>query len=162
MASDPYFNVKSTLVEAPYGNGVPAPPGNGGGGGGATPPPTTPPAPSPPGGQPGISHEAAVPRGYWMLGADGAVYPFGEAKSFGRGPAGVTAVDVEPTPSGAGYWILTEDGKVSGNGDAAALGNLDVGRLAAGERVTSLSATPSGRGYWVFTNQGCSWATCRP
>jgi len=32
-----------------------------------------------------------------MLGADGTVYPFGEAKGLGNGPAGVTAVDVEPT-----------------------------------------------------------------
>jgi len=152
MAADPYFNVKAT-VEAPYGNGVPARPGTGGGSGG-TPPPTTPPAttPSTPGDQP--SHEAAVPRGYWMLGSDGAVYPFGQVKTLGSGPAGVTAVDVEASPSGAGYWILTEDGKVAGNGDVTAFGNLDVGRLAPGERVTSLSATPSGKGYWVFTNRG--------
>jgi hypothetical protein len=152
MAADPYFNVKATLTDAPYGHGVPAPSGTGGGGGG-TPPPITPPAPTPPTTS-GTAHEAAVPRGYWMVGADGAVYPFGEAGALGRGPAGVTAVDVEPTPSGAGYWILTEDGKVSSNGDAPVLGNLDVGRLAAGERVTSLSATPTGKGYLLFTSRG--------
>src|SRR5438874_3533751 len=110
MAADPYFNVKSTLVEAAYGTGVPVtPPAPGGD-------PTTPPVTMPPVEGPGTSHDAAVPHGYWMLGADGAVYPFGSAKAFGNGPAGVTAVDVEPTPSGQGYWLLTEDGKVSAHG----------------------------------------------
>jgi hypothetical protein len=147
MAADPYFNVKSTLVEAPYGNGVPVtPPGSDAPG-----PPVPPPNP---GENPGPSHAAAVPAGYWMLGAEGTIYPFGEAKPLGNGPAGATAVDVEPTPSGHGYWILTEQGTVTSHGDAATLGNLDTGRLAAGERVTSLSATPTGKGYWIFTNRG--------
>ena len=78
MAADPYFNVKSTLAEAPYGNGVPAAPGNGGGGG--LPPSTTPPDTGVGDAGPGIPHGAAAPRGYWMLGSDGAVYPFGGAE----------------------------------------------------------------------------------
>jgi hypothetical protein len=147
MAADPYFNHKSTLAEAPYGTPV-APPGPG-----VDPGPGTTPTPTPGQGN-GNGQEAAVPRGYWMLGADGNVYSFGQAKPLGNGPAGVVAVDVEPTPSGQGYWILTEDGKVSGHGDAAPLGNLDLGRLAAREQVTSLSATPTGKGYWIFTNRG--------
>jgi hypothetical protein len=149
MASDPYFNVKSTLAEAPYGNG-------GGGGGGttttttSTAPTTTPTTSAPDTG----SHDVAAHRGYWMLGADAKVYPFGDAKPFGDGPAGVAGVDLEPTPSGLGYWILSDDGKVSPQGDAPVLGNLDLGLLASGERVTSLSATPTGKGYWIFTNRG--------
>ena len=147
MAADPYFNHKATLAEAPYGSGA-APPPPPGGGGGDTTPTTAPPGPG------ATSHGAAVPRGYWMLGADGAVYPFGEAKALGSGPAGATAVDVEPTPTGAGYWILSADGRVTPSGDAPVLGNVDIGRLSAGEQVTSLSATPSGKGYSVFTSRG--------
>jgi len=148
MAADPYFNVKTTL-EPPYGTG--------------TPPPTPDPDPAPdPGGTPTSpvpeptvgEHEAGVAKGYWMLGADGKVYPFGAVKGAGDGPPGVPAVDLEPTPSGQGYWILTGDGKVSASGDAPVLGNLDPGRLAKGEQVTSLSATPTGKGYWIFTNRG--------
>jgi hypothetical protein len=153
MAADPYFNVKSTLAEAPYGSGVPVTPPGPGDPPTTTPPVTTPPATGP-GGNTGPSNDAAVPGGYWMLGADGTVHPFGAAKPLGNSPAGVTAVDVEPTPSGQGYWILTEDGRVSANGDAPAIGNADIGRLAAGERVTSLSSTPTGKGYWIFTNRG--------
>jgi hypothetical protein len=145
MAADPYFNVKATLTEAPYGSGVPV-----------TPPGPTGLDPAPPAAAPpvAVSPPPNVPAGYWMLGADGAVYPFGAAKALGNGPAGVEAVDVEPTPSGQGYWLLSADGKVSPHGDAVPLGSLDTRPLAADEHVTSLSATPSGKGYWVFTNRG--------
>ncbi|HEV7535645.1 MAG TPA: hypothetical protein VGP90_08435, partial [Acidimicrobiia bacterium] len=157
MAADPYFNHKNTLAEAPYGNGAtvtPPGPGGGGGGGGDTTTTVTTPSPQAPGPGGGTSHDAGQRRGYWMLGADGAVYPFGEAKALGNGPAGATAVDIEPTPTRQGYWILSADGRVTPNGDAPALGNLDTGRLAPGEHVTSLSATPTGKGYWAFTSRG--------
>ena len=147
MAADPYFNHKATLAEAPYGSGAtptPTPPGPGG-------PPSGPPAPPP---DVTSADHPAAPTGYWMLGGDGKVYPFGSAKALGDGPAGAAAVDLEPTPSGAGYWILSADGRVTPAGDASALGNLDTGRLAPGEQVTSLSATPTGKGYWIFTSRG--------
>jgi hypothetical protein len=152
MAQDPYFNQKNTLPP-PYGTaGTVTPPPSGPPTGPPTGPPvTTPPVtqPNPPGDQ-----AAAVSEGYWMLGTDSKVYPFGAAKSFGDGPAGVAAVDLEPTPSGQGYWILSADGRVTPFGDATALGNVDMTHLAPGETVSSLSATPSGKGYWVFTSRG--------
>jgi sugar lactone lactonase YvrE len=96
--------------------------------------------------------------GYWMLGMDGKVYPFGQAKALGE-PAGTLGVDVktvhiEPTPSGNGYWILDNMGTVYAYGDAAALGGTPKADLKKGERPVSLSATPSGQGYWIFTNRG--------
>ena len=150
MAADPYFDHKDTLVEAPYGHGAAS---------GPTPDPGTTPTTTPvvqPGTDPNATpgHDASVPEGYWMLGTDSKVYPFGAAKGLGDGPAGVPAVDLEPTPSGQGYWILSADGRVTPTGDATALGNLDTGALAAGEHVTSLSATPTGKGYWIFTSRG--------
>ncbi|HYH48150.1 MAG TPA: hypothetical protein VEG38_01250, partial [Acidimicrobiia bacterium] len=62
--------------------------------------------------------------GYWMLGADGAVYAFGDAGRFGAAsvPAGRAAVDLEPTPSGRGAWVLDDTGAVTPFGDAPALG----------------------------------------
>jgi hypothetical protein len=96
--------------------------------------------------------------GYWMLGTDGRVYSFGHAESHGDAPAtagrSVEAADLEPTVSGQGYWVVDSAGRVSTHGDAFALGNVEPGRLVAGETVTSLSATPSGRGYWIFTTKG--------
>jgi len=106
--------------------------------------------------------------GYWLLGAEGAVYPFGDAAPYGdasadlaarqaapAGPAGAAAaVDIEPTPSGQGYWILDSAGRVHPFGDAPHFGDVVPARLAAGEAPASLSATPSGAGYWVFTTRG--------
>ncbi|MGH9041592.1 MAG: phytase [Acidimicrobiia bacterium] len=99
---------------------------------------------------------AARRSGYWMVGADGKVYPFGDAKSLGDAPvgAGTEAVDLEPTPSGAGYWIVDAAGHVFANGDARWLGNAEEARLIAGEKVTSLSSTGTGNGYWIFTTRG--------
>ena len=151
MAADPYFNVRSTLGEAPYGNGIPPP--------SATPPVATPPVVTPPGAQPGdrsgIPHDGAVPRGYWMLGADGAVYPFGGAESLGRGPAGVEGVG--PRTDAVGRRATGSSPRTAGVGPSATprpSATSTSGQLAAGERVTSLSATPTGKGYWVFTNRG--------
>ncbi|HVF20853.1 MAG TPA: thrombospondin type 3 repeat-containing protein [Mycobacteriales bacterium] len=91
------------------------------------------------------------PSGYWMVGASGAVYAFGDARWFGRPAEGTSAVDIEPTPTRGGYWVLASDGAVHAFGDARALGNAV---LRPGERATSLSATRSGAGYWVFTTLG--------
>lgn len=57
--------------------------------------------------------EAPVPgrSGYWMIGTDGVVYPFGDAKAYGNA-ATSSAVDLEPTPSGNGYWIVDDLGRV--------------------------------------------------
>ena len=96
---------------------------------------------------------AARRSGYWMVGSDGAVYPFGDAKSYGNAPTS-SAVDLEPTPSGNGYWIVDAIGRVFPFGDAGPHGNVDTSKLAAGEKVTSLSATSTGGGYWIFTSRG--------
>ncbi|HEV7535545.1 MAG TPA: metallophosphoesterase, partial [Acidimicrobiia bacterium] len=94
--------------------------------------------------------------GYWMVGADGHVYPFGAAQGLGDAApaAGADAVDIEPTPTRDGYWIVDSAGNVTPRGNAAPFGGVAAGRLAAGEHVTSLSATPTGKGYWIFTNRG--------
>jgi myo-inositol-hexaphosphate 3-phosphohydrolase len=94
--------------------------------------------------------------GYWMVGADGRVYNFGEAKSYGDATMapGAQAVDIEPTPSGNGYWIVDDQGHVFPRGDATGFGDVDHSILAPGEVVTSISSTATGQGYWVFTSRG--------
>jgi sugar lactone lactonase YvrE len=123
---------------------------------GATPPPATPPAGSPP---PGATANGAPNKsGYWMLGAEGKIFPFGDAKSLGDPsaamPAGTKATRLEPTPSAAGYWVLNETGGVYAYGDAPALGGIAATDLGPHEKATTLSSTPSGKGYWVFTTKG--------
>jgi sugar lactone lactonase YvrE len=118
----------------------------------------TPPTTAPPGG----SNPVPVPgkSGYWMLGEDGKVFAFGDARSAtfgdasGQIPSGAKAVHIEPTPSGKGYWINDDKGGVYAFGDAAKLGGVDASALQNNEKVTSLSTTPSGAGYWLFSSKG--------
>jgi hypothetical protein len=95
-------------------------------------------------------------HGYWMAGADGRVYAFGDSKAQGDAvpTPGSSAVDIKATPSGNGYWVVDSAGKVSPFGDATFHGQPAAGALRAGERVTSLSPTATGAGYWIFTSQG--------
>ncbi len=126
--------------------GVPAPP----------PVPVSPPEPpSPPVPDPGTG---PAPSGYWMLGAAGAVYPFGAAVAAGDASGFLAhsqqqAADIEPVPGGGGYWLVDTAGAVFAF-DAPYLGGVDRADLRSGESVTSLSATPGGQGYWVFTTRG--------
>jgi len=94
--------------------------------------------------------------GYWMLSADGQVFPFGDAGPLaGATPTvGTDEVDLEPTPTGNGAWLVDATGRVTPTGDAPRLGDVDRSRLLPGEKVTSLSATATGAGYWVFTSRG--------
>ncbi len=96
--------------------------------------------------------------GYWMLGSEGRVYPFGSTEHFGEpvsalGPGG-PAVDLEPAPGGSGYWVAGRLGGVFSYGNARFHGGLNAGQLRPGETVTSISATPNGDGYWLFTTAG--------
>ena len=77
---------------------------------------------------------AAMPsgRGYWLVGADGGVFAFGEAPYEGSLANLVLAepvLGVAPTPSGGGYWLVAEDGGVFAEGDASFFGSL--GRIGA-------------------------------
>ena len=147
-AANPWFNQIRTLTWGPYTGGTTDPGTGPGPDPGTTPPTTTPPI--------AVKPSQSGRNGYWMLGSDGKVYAFGQAKHLGAPtlPAGISAVDLETTPSGNGYWIVDSAGNVYGYGDAASQGGITGGQLAAGETVTSLSSTPSGRGYWIFTSKG--------
>jgi len=67
-------------------------------------------------------------QGYYVVGAIGAVYPFGGAVSHGSLPGlGVTVsniVSIVPTPDGGGCWLIGTDGGVIAFGDATSQGSL--------------------------------------
>lgn len=94
-------------------------------------------------------------RGYWMVGADGGVFAFGDARFAGsfahavRTPTKVFA-GIAPTPDGAGYWLLAVDGAVYPFGDARSYG--EPSHLA--RAAVAIVSTPSGRGYWVASADG--------
>jgi hypothetical protein len=71
-------------------------------------------------------------QGYWLLGRDGGIFSFGDARFLGS--TGGTrlnrpVVTMLPTPSGAGYWLIAEDGGVFSFGDADFLGSLGAIKL---------------------------------
>jgi hypothetical protein len=92
--------------------------------------------------------------GYWMLGSDGHVYGFGDAKNLGSASGGAAAITSRL--DGKGYWVVDGKGNVKAFGTAANFGGKPS--LLAGERVSAISATPSGNGYWLFTNLGRAFA----
>jgi hypothetical protein len=143
------------LLNSPLPMVVVVPPPNDPGGGTSTgSPPTTTTTPPPTTPVPPTGRGAS---GYWMLTADGHVHPFGDAAFFGQPyplHAGVRAVHLEPTPTGAGYWVLDDTGQVRAYGEADFHGSVPAGRLDHNERAVSLSATPTGEGYRVFTSRG--------
>jgi 3D (Asp-Asp-Asp) domain-containing protein len=61
-----------------------------------------------------VTAMAATPGGggYWLAGADGGVFSFGDAAFHGSlspEPSNVAAVAMASTPSGGGYWLATAD-----------------------------------------------------
>ena len=94
-------------------------------------------------------------RGYWMVGADGGVFAFGDAQYYGGMAARSMAapvVGMAPTPDGRGYWLAAADGGVFAFGDAPFLGGLSGHRLAAA--VVGITAAPTGAGYWLVGADG--------
>ncbi len=105
--------------------------------------------------------KAVVPAlvvGYWAIGADGKVYPFGDATKFGEPSSpGRLIIDIEAAPHGGGYWSLDSNGVVSAFGPVF-YGSLAAADLRPGEKAVSMSGTRTGAGYWIFTNKGRMFA----
>ena len=68
--------------------------------------------------------------GYWMLGTDGRVYPFGAAANFGSGAG--NSVAIADLRNGDGYWTTDTRGNVDHFGSAANYGTSPA--LQIGER----------------------------
>ena len=100
---------------------------------------------------------AATPDGggYWIVTSTGAVFPFGDAHSFGdmAGRALDRAVvGVAATPSGGGYWLVAGDGGIFSFGDAAFWGS--TGALHLNAPIVGMASTADGRGYWLVASDG--------
>jgi hypothetical protein len=67
-------------------------------------------------------------RGYWLIGSDGEVFAFGDARFYGSlrgiGVHGANIVTMAATKSGLGYWLIGSDGEVFAFGDAPFYGSL--------------------------------------
>jgi hypothetical protein len=88
--------------------------------------------------------EAPNAAGYWLVGADGAVYAFGGAHYYG-GMAGLhlnsPITGIVPSSDGRGYWLVAKDGGVFSYGDAPYVGSQGGTLLTA--PVVGMAALPS-------------------
>ena len=98
-------------------------------------------------------------HGYWLVGLDGGVFSFGDARYLGSLPglrvAVKNIVGIDATPDGQGYWLVGADGGVFAFGDAAFYGSVPgvLGRPAP-NAITGLAETPDGHGYWLVGADG--------
>ncbi len=100
---------------------------------------------------------AATPdsKGYWLTGADGGVFTYGDAGFFGSAGAltlNEPVVGIAATPDGKGYWLVASDGGVFAYGDAGFFGSMGGHPLNA--PVVGIAATPDGNGYWLVASDG--------
>jgi hypothetical protein len=94
-------------------------------------------------------------HGYFMVGEDGGVFAFGDARFEGSCPGiggcpGIAAA-VVPDSTGYGYWLVMESGAVHAFGDATTLGGISAG---PDDPVSSAARTPNGQGYWLLQIDG--------
>jgi hypothetical protein len=92
--------------------------------------------------------------GYFMVGSDGGVFAFGDAKFEGSCPSiggcSGAAVTVMPDATGNGYWLVTATGHIYTFGDAAYYGAPGPQSVP----VTSAVRTADGKGYWILFSNG--------
>ena len=93
--------------------------------------------------------------GYWMVGADGGVFSFGDAHFYGSTggmPLAQPVNAIATTKSGKGYWLLAWDGGVFSFGDARFFGS--TGAMHLNRPVDGMAPTPTGKGYWLVASDG--------
>ena len=138
-----------TVAPAPTSGGTIPPVG--------TPPAVTTPTPAPTSALAGGDRLAATPdgQGYWVVGTNGSVTPYGVATNYGSMAGHVLnqpIVGVAATPDGKGYWLVATDGGIFSFGDAQFYGS--TGNLKLNKPIVGITGTPDGRGYWMVASDG--------
>ncbi|HEV3367163.1 MAG TPA: hypothetical protein VG054_06825 [Acidimicrobiales bacterium] len=93
--------------------------------------------------------------GYWLLGADGGIFTFGDARFFGSTGAfrlNAPVIAMTATADGGGYWLVAKDGGVFTFGDAGFRGSTGSFRLNA--PIVGMASASDGAGYWLVAADG--------
>ena len=80
-------------------------------------------------------------KGYWLVGGDGGIFSFGDAKFYGSTGAlrlKAPVLGMLPTATGKGYYLYARDGGIFTFGDAKFMGSTGALRLRA--PVVSMAA----------------------
>jgi hypothetical protein len=100
-------------------------------------------------------------RGYWLVGADGGVLTYGDARyhgSVGHVALHAPIVAMAATPDGEGYWLVAADGGVFTFGDAGYYGSPTSRGIRVPDPIVGFAATPGGKGYWMVTTHGAVYS----
>ncbi len=93
--------------------------------------------------------------GYWLVGSDGSVRPYGEARGNGS-MAGrrlnKPMVGMSATPDAKGYWLAAADGGVFAFGDATFFGSATRYKLRG--PIVGIVRTSDGGGYYLLGSDG--------
>jgi hypothetical protein len=98
-------------------------------------------------------------KGYWLVGADGGIFTYGDAGFFGSAGAehlSEPIVGITPTPDGKGYWLVGADGGIFTYGDAGFFGS--DGANPSSDPAEKVVSSKSGLGYWIVDQNGTAWA----
>src|SRR2546423_959194 len=90
---------------------------------------------------------AATPSGCWMVGSDGGIFAFGDAKfhgSTGNIKLNQPITGMAASPTGSGYWLVASDGGIFSFGDARFYGS--PGDIPPNQPVPGMAPTPAGAG----------------
>jgi hypothetical protein len=90
--------------------------------------------------------------GYWLVGADGSIFTFGNAPNKGNAVGQIfgKVVALATTPTGNGYYMFLQSGPVAAFGDAV----KGLGGANSATPIVFGQTTSTGNGYWEFAADG--------
>jgi hypothetical protein len=106
-------------------------------------------------------YEPVIPNGtpgtfgYVGVSANGAVYTFGAAKSYGTmcgRPIVEPVVGISSTPNEKGYWEVARDGGIFAFGNAHFYGSMGGKHL--NQPIVAMASTHNGKGYYEVARDG--------
>ena len=96
--------------------------------------------------------------GYWLVGSLGAVYAYGDARSYGSLAGRITAPDhlvaLLPTADDRGYWLVDADGVITPFGDAQPIGPDSLPPADLSSPIVGAASLPNGLGAWLTNAAG--------
>jgi hypothetical protein len=120
---------------------------------------------SPPSASPASPPPPSADHGYWLVGSDGGIFTFGQAKFYGStGSLELQrpVVGITPSPSKDGYWLVASDGGVFAF-NAPFVGSIPgLGLHPAGsglpdslnEPIAGIVPSANGKGYYMVASDG--------
>jgi hypothetical protein len=95
--------------------------------------------------------------GYWLVGADGGIFSFGDAGFFGstggiRLNKPIVGMTADGSRGAHGYWFVASDGGIFSYGSAQFYGSTGAMRL--NKPIVGMAATVDGGGYWLVASDG--------